>query len=140
MPAVNAQPAASNPIEMGYEWFKSLPIITRTLFGLTVGVSLVGNLGFVSPYTFLLVFDKVYNEFQVSFMLSHNIHTERSSFIRPQFWRLITCFFFNKFGFNFLMTLFFLYQNSISLEQGIFANRTADYAFFVITSMLLIDV
>lgn len=42
----------------------------------------------------------------------------------------MTCFFFNKFSLNFAFNVYFLYRNSIQLENEVFHGQPADYMFF----------
>eukprot|EP00040_Diaphanoeca_grandis_P004258 m.27801 g.27801 ORF g.27801 m.27801 type:complete len:244 (-) comp15811_c1_seq1:376-1107(-) len=93
-------------------WWESMPIVTKTLFGCSFGLTLAANFGVVPMMS--LVFDSamIWNKFQI--------------------WRLITCgFFFGKLGFPFLMTMYWLYSYSLRLEQGQFERRTADYVWAV---------
>lgn len=46
-------------------WWDGLPIVTKTLFGASFGLTLVGNFGLISPMTMILDFGAVYNRFQV---------------------------------------------------------------------------
>ncbi|KXS22031.1 DER1-domain-containing protein [Gonapodya prolifera JEL478] len=109
------QPAQSNAFTEAREWFLSLPVVTRTLVALYAGVTLAGNLGIVSPYNLIL---------------------EREALLRRlQLWRVVTPFFFDKLGFNFLVNLYFLYKTSLELETELFASRPADYAWFLLLSM-----
>jgi hypothetical protein len=52
-----------------------------------------------------------------------------------ELWRLVSCFFFDKLGFPYLMNLYFLYRNSLDLENSLFQGRTADYVWFIFVSM-----
>ena len=42
----------------------------------------------------------------------------------------MTCFFFNKFSLGFAFNTYFLYRNSLQLENEVFAGQPADYMFF----------
>ncbi|KAJ3365237.1 Derlin 1 [Allomyces javanicus] len=108
MSAVNAPPRAGNPVS---DFIWGLPPLTRALFVSTVAVSLAANFALVDPYHLLLVWPLVLKKYQV--------------------WRLLSCFFVGKLGFNWAMNLYFLYQHSLSLERGRYNGRTADYAFLV---------
>ncbi|KAI9025487.1 Der1-like family-domain-containing protein [Hyaloraphidium curvatum] len=107
------QPGAS-PLADAQAWFQSLPFVTRWLFALSVGTTLAGNVGLVHPFSLVLIPAKVW---------------------KLELWRLVTCFFFDKLGFNFAINLYFLYKNSLELESTLYAGRTADYAFFVLFQM-----
>ncbi|KAI9146595.1 Der1-like family-domain-containing protein [Paraphysoderma sedebokerense] len=104
-------PQQPNPI---IQWFNSLPIITRTLFGATVGCTLLGSF-LISPYTMILYWPKIFKELQI--------------------WRLASCFFVSKLGLNWAINLYFLYRHSLDLERDTFAGRTADYSYFVLLVM-----
>ncbi|XP_040563354.1 derlin-1 [Lepeophtheirus salmonis] len=102
------------------DWFKSLPIFTRYWFGLTLGFTLFGRFGLLSPHWLILLWDSFFHEFQL--------------------WRPVTALFFYplnpKTGFPFLLNLYYLYNYSIRLETGIFDGRPADYLFMLIFNWL----
>jgi len=97
-------------------WFNSLPPLTRSWFGGTVGVSLLGRFGLLSPQYLVLVYQLVVHNFQI--------------------WRPVTALFFYPItpqtGFHFLINLYFLVNYSKLLETGVFATRPADYAFMLL--------
>ncbi|OMJ11945.1 Derlin-1 [Smittium culicis] len=92
-------------------WYKGVPIITRYLLSSIAIISTVGNLHLINPFTFLLSWPNVYSNFEI--------------------WRLVTGFLFIKFSLNGLFNFFHLYRDSVDLEEEIFANQTADYAWFL---------
>ncbi|XP_042886204.1 derlin-1-like [Penaeus japonicus] len=96
------------------QWFSSLPPMTRTWFGGTIALSLLGRFNMPSPYWLILDYGAVVHGFQI--------------------WRLVTCVFFYSVqrGFHFLITLYFLYSYSLRLETGLFARRPADYLFMLL--------
>jgi len=105
----------SSPLTDAQRWFQSLPIVTRTLFALSIGTTLVGNLGILAPKTLVLL---------------------PSLWLRFELWRLVTPFFFEKLGFPYMLNLYFMYKNSLELETTLFSGRTADYVTFVAFCMV----
>lgn len=103
------------------EWYKSVPPVTRFLLTSVVAVSALGNFRLIPPGFFALIYQPAIKELQI--------------------WRLMTCFFYGKFGFPFLWTVYFLYNHSRGLESGHFAGRTGDYAWclFLIMSTLVVS-
>ncbi|KAI9193735.1 derlin-1 [Polychytrium aggregatum] len=99
-------------------WLMALPIVTRFLFVSTITITLVCNIGLISPQYMIFRLPLVVYKLQV--------------------WRLFTAFFVNQLSFNFLIHLYFLYQYSKNLETSLFSNRPADYAFFIAFSMATI--
>jgi len=98
------------------DWFRSLPVITRHWFGATVGFCLLGRFGLLPPVYLILQYIPLVHQFQI--------------------WRLVTCVFFYPLtpqtGFHFLINLYFLYNYSLRLEQGIFTGRPGDYLFMLL--------
>jgi len=103
---------ASNPVT---DFLFSLPPVTRVLFACTVVTTLAANFLFPIP-KFLLLWPHV--------------------IIRWELWRLLTCFFVGKLGFNWAMNLYFLYRNALDLERGKYGARSADFAVVVMLIML----
>ncbi|ORZ33547.1 Der1-like family-domain-containing protein [Catenaria anguillulae PL171] len=103
---------SGNPVT---DFLFSLPPITRVLFASTVATTLAANFLFPIP-KFLLLWPHVTINFEI--------------------WRLLTCFFVGKLGFNWAMNLYFLYRNSLDLERGKYAGRSADFAVVVVLVML----
>jgi len=94
-------------------WWRSIPPITRVLFGLSMGVTLGAAFGFVNAMNMLLFWHPVIYEFQI--------------------WRLFTAFvYWGKLSFQFLINMLFLYRYSTSLETTVFEARAADYVFFLL--------
>lgn len=94
------------------EWFRSVPTVTRFLFTSTLALTLAANFGIVRPDYLLLT---------------------TTAFTKFEFWRILTCFTFGgRLGFGFVMNLYFLYQYSSLLENGIFEGKKADYVFFLL--------
>ncbi|KAI9179254.1 hypothetical protein H9P43_005917 [Blastocladiella emersonii ATCC 22665] len=100
-----AHPGQGNPIA---DFVFGLPPITRALFTGTVATTLAGNF-FIDIRSTLLYWPLVTRKWEL--------------------WRLLTCFFTGKLGFNWAMGLYFLYRTSLDLERGHYAGRTADFAF-----------
>lgn len=49
------------------DWFRSIPFITRTWFGASIAVPLIGRLGLISSYHLVLIPELVIKRFHVSF-------------------------------------------------------------------------
>jgi len=104
------------------EWYKSMPLVTRTYVTLCFITTMAVQLDFVSPLQLYL-----------------NFHAIRHQY---QFWRLITTFlFFDYFNLNFLFHMFFTYQHSRRLEEGSYRGRTADFFFlWLFCAVLLVAI
>ncbi|TNN02249.1 derlin-1 [Takifugu flavidus] len=100
------------------DWFRSIPIITRSWFSASVALPLIGILGLVDFRNFLLFPDLVFNRFQI--------------------WRPLTATFFFPTGFQYLINLYFLYHYSTRLETGSFDGRPADYVFMLLFNWICI--
>jgi len=102
------------------EWFYSLPIFTRYWFALSVIIPLLARFHLVHPYYLLLNSHLVFSKFQI--------------------WRLATALFYYPLtsgaGFRFLTNLYFLYNYSIKLENGLFGGRPAEYGFLLLFSWI----
>lgn len=98
------------------DWFKSLPIFTRWWLGLTVGFSILGRFGLIHNYSLILAYEPFVHKFQI--------------------WRPATALFFYPLtpstGFHFMINLYFLYNYSLRLENGVFDGRPADYLFMLL--------
>lgn len=63
----NQQPGGNgNPLNDIAAWFNAMPFVTRYLFALFAGTTLVGNLGLVSPFSLVLIPSKVWKGFEVN--------------------------------------------------------------------------
>lgn len=106
------------------DWFKALPIFTRYWFALTVGFTLLGRFGLLSPHWLIINWLYFVQKFQI--------------------WRAVTCVFYfplsPQTGFKFLINLYFLYSYSLRLETGLFDGRPADYFFMLILHWLMVTV
>lgn len=101
------------------DWFRSIPIVTRWWFSLSIIFPLAGRLGLVNPMLLLLDYETVVHGFQI--------------------WRLMTCaFFYPLKGFHYLINLYFLYSYSKRLETGIFDGRPADHLFMLIVQWIVL--
>ncbi|KAI8047022.1 Der1-like family-domain-containing protein [Gilbertella persicaria] len=92
------------------DWYNSIPPITKALFTLTIATTTISGLGLIQPSTLILYWPNVKHKLQL--------------------WRLVTCFFFNKFSIGFAFNTYFLYRNSLQLENEVFSGQPADYMFF----------
>ncbi|GAB5585201.1 hypothetical protein Unana1_00101 [Umbelopsis nana] len=102
------QPPARNEI---YEWYLSMPPVTRVLFTLGTLIPIAPVLGAASYDKMALVWPLVYR--------------------KAQLWRLVTCFFLQAIDMSWPFFLYFLYRTSSQLEREVFLGRTADYVYFV---------
>ncbi|CAB3408215.1 unnamed protein product [Caenorhabditis bovis] len=100
------------------DWLRTVPIITRHWFVISVILPLLGRFGFINPAWMFLEWNLVINKFQI--------------------WRPITALLFYPLspqtGFNWLMMVYFLYTYSKSLESDIFSGRPADYLYMLLIS------
>jgi hypothetical protein len=101
------------------EWIGKIPQITRYLFIGTLSFSVGAKLGLCSVLQLLLLFEPLYERYQI--------------------WRLFTAHLFTS-GQGLIWHLYLLYQQSKDLETGYFGGKAADYFFVVLQSMLLLDV
>ena len=71
------------------DWFRSIPIISRWWFSLTVIFPLAGRIGLLNPFYMILNFDLVFKHFQVSryyFSLSVGMDTmQNMTLTRPKY-------------------------------------------------------
>ncbi|KAI1297196.1 Derlin-1 [Halotydeus destructor] len=95
-------------------WFNNLPIMTRTWFGLSVALPLLGKIGLVT-FPYMILNGDFISKFQI--------------------WRPLTALFYYPItpqtGFHFMTNLYFLYTYSLRLEKGHFVGRPADYLFML---------
>eukprot|EP01089_Gocevia_fonbrunei_P020217 TRINITY_DN7468_c0_g1_i1.p1 TRINITY_DN7468_c0_g1~~TRINITY_DN7468_c0_g1_i1.p1 ORF type:complete len:237 (+),score=20.93 TRINITY_DN7468_c0_g1_i1:147-857(+) len=106
------------------EWYRNIPVITRTFMTVCVLTTLAVQLDFISPLALYLNLKVVFQHYQI--------------------WRLFTTFvFFDTLNLNFVFHMFFTIQHSRRLEEGSFRGRTGDYFFmwlFLCTLLLLSQV
>eukprot|EP01087_Luapelamoeba_hula_P020212 TRINITY_DN6858_c0_g1_i1.p1 TRINITY_DN6858_c0_g1~~TRINITY_DN6858_c0_g1_i1.p1 ORF type:complete len:237 (+),score=36.14 TRINITY_DN6858_c0_g1_i1:155-865(+) len=104
------------------EWYKSIPVVTRTYLTLCALTALAVHLEFVSPLALYLNFNQIAKNYE--------------------YWRLLTTFlFFDYFGLNFLFHMYFTVQHSRRLEESSFRGRTGDYFFlFLFGAVCLISI
>lgn len=83
-------------------WFRSIPIVTRWWFSLSIAFPLLGKLGLINGYHMILDYHSIVSRFQI--------------------WRLFTAFVYYPImpqtGFHYLINLYFLYSYSSRLETG----------------------
>jgi len=97
------------------QWFKTMPIITKTWFVTSLVATALISFQFMSPWWLYLDLDLVFRKFQL--------------------WRLVTCFiFFGKFSLNFVFAMFLMVRYTRMLEETKFiGNRgTAEMIFMMI--------
>ncbi|KAH6575667.1 hypothetical protein BASA62_001817 [Batrachochytrium salamandrivorans] len=97
----------------------SVPPVTRYLVFGTLVFSLSAQIGLCKAHQLMLSFSDLTQSFEI--------------------WRLCTAHLFSS-GPNMIWHLYMLYQNSRSLEDGYYSTRPADYAFFIILVMSVLDV
>ncbi|KAG1697395.1 Derlin-1 [Nymphon striatum] len=104
------------------DWFKSLPLITRWWFILSIVLPVLGRFGLLNPYYMVLLYEPIVYKFQI--------------------WRPVTSVFFYVLsqgsGFHYLINLYFLYNYSVRLETGLFDGRPADYLFMLLFNWVCI--
>jgi hypothetical protein len=101
------------------EWYTGIPLVTRTFMTLSFAIPLLMQFGFLQSKTVALIAPAIYEKLQI--------------------WRLFTHFFVGKLSFGFLMNLYFLYQSLIALENQRFYGHKADYVWFFVFGMLVLD-
>ncbi|KAJ9534695.1 Der1-like family-domain-containing protein [Haematococcus lacustris] len=95
------------------EWYKSLPIVTRTYVTLAFLTTAGCALEIITPYN-------VY-------------YNTKLIFGKGEVWRLVTnFFFFGQLGIDFVFHMFFLLKYSKSLEEGSFRGRSADFLWMLL--------
>ncbi|XP_052183419.1 derlin-2.2 isoform X2 [Diospyros lotus] len=95
------------------EWYKQMPIITRSYLTAAVITTVACSLDIISPYNLYL---------NPKLVLTHY-----------QFWRLITNFlFFRRMDLDFLFHMFFLARYCKLLEENSFRQRTADFFYMLL--------
>lgn len=98
-----------------YRYFVQQPIITRTYLAGIAVVSLPPLLYLLSPVYLINFWDYT---------------------LRGEIWRPITAFLYGGGGLSLLFGIFFAYQYSLQLETGKFGDSTADYAYYILCSMI----
>uniref|UniRef100_A0A7S0Y8K7 Derlin n=1 Tax=Polytomella parva TaxID=51329 RepID=A0A7S0Y8K7_9CHLO len=101
------------------EWYKQLPIVTRTYVTLASLVTVGIALDLISEYNIYFYAPLIYEE--------------------HEYWRFFTNFlFFGKLGPDFLFHMFFLIKYSKSLEEESFRGRSADFLWMLTLGALLL--
>ncbi|KAG8010269.1 Derlin-1 [Nibea albiflora] len=104
------------------DWFRNIPLITRSWFAAAVAVPLIGKLGLIDFRNLILIPELVYNRFHL--------------------WRPVTATFYFPItpntGFLYLINLYFLYHYSTRLETGAFDGKPADYIFMLLFNWICI--
>jgi len=93
------------------DWYRSIPPITKAWFTAAVVVPLAGRFGIIHPYYMILNWDLFFTNCQI--------------------WRVVTCALYMPTSFNYLITLYFIYNYSYLLEEGLFRGKPADYVFYL---------
>eukprot|EP00270_Netrium_digitus_P009844 TRINITY_DN3019_c0_g1_i1.p1 TRINITY_DN3019_c0_g1~~TRINITY_DN3019_c0_g1_i1.p1 ORF type:complete len:246 (+),score=62.82 TRINITY_DN3019_c0_g1_i1:214-951(+) len=94
------------------EWYKQIPVITRSYVTISILTTGACALDIISPLT-------VY-------------FNSRLIFKKYQLWRLFTnFFFFGNLGLDFFFHIFFLFRYAKLLEETSFRGRTADFLFML---------
>lgn len=101
------------------DWYTGIPLVTRTVMTMSFTIPILMEFNFVSVKTIAFIGPAIYEKLQI--------------------WRLITHFFVNKLSFGFLMNLVFLYQSLTNLETQKFSGHTADFVWFFVFGMLVLD-
>lgn len=98
-----------------YRYYMQQPAITRTYLAGIAAVSLPPLFYLVSPVNLVNLWDYT---------------------IRGEIWRPLTAFLYGGGGLPLLFGIFFAYQYSMKLETEKFGDSTADYAFYLLFSMI----
>ncbi|CAA3009347.1 derlin- [Olea europaea subsp. europaea] len=95
------------------EWYKQMPIITRTYLTAAIVTTIGCSLEIISPYDLYLNPVLVVKHYQV--------------------WRIVTNFlYFRKMDLDFLFHMFFLARYCKLLEENSFRGRTADFFYMIL--------
>eukprot|EP01018_Ginkgo_biloba_P016382 Gb_10513 [translate_table: standard] len=102
-----------NPMAQVVEdWYKQMPVITRSYLTAAILTTVGCSLDIISPYHLYLHPTRVVKQYE--------------------FWRLITnFFFFGKMDLDFLFHMFFLARYCKLLEENSFRGRTADFFYML---------
>ena len=95
------------------DWYKEMPVITRTYLTLSFLTTAGCALEFISPFSVYFNFRLIVYKFQL--------------------WRLFTNFlFFGNLSLDFVFHMFFLSRYCRLLEEGSFRGRTADFFYMLL--------
>ncbi|XP_062088722.1 derlin-2.2 [Humulus lupulus] len=95
------------------EWYKQMPIITRSYLTAAIVTTIGCSLDIISPYNLYLNPKLVVKQYQ--------------------FWRLVTNFlYFRKMDLDFMFHMFFLARYCKLLEENSFRGRTADFFYMLL--------
>ncbi|OQR77295.1 derlin-1-like [Tropilaelaps mercedesae] len=100
------------------DWFRSLPLLTRYWFGMSIVFPVLGRFKIISPYHLIFIYHNVFKQFQI--------------------WRPFTAVFFYPVGFHYLVNLYFLYSYSVRLETSAYSGRPAEYLFMLLFNFVCI--
>ncbi|CAD5209015.1 unnamed protein product [Bursaphelenchus xylophilus] len=100
------------------DWYNGIPQITRYWFTAATVIPLLGRIGIIPVGLMYLDWSLFWDKFQI--------------------WRPITAFLYYPLtpqtGFHWLLTIYFLYTYSKSIETSLFSQRPADYVFMLFFS------
>lgn len=100
------------------EWYRSLPIVTRTYVTLASLTTAGCALEIITPY---------------------NVYFNSKLIMKGEVWRLLTnFFFFGNLGLDFVFHMFFLLKYCKSLEEGSFRGRSADFLWMLMLGGMLL--
>ncbi|URE08657.1 hypothetical protein MUK42_23577 [Musa troglodytarum] len=103
------------------EWYKQMPLITRSYLTAAVATTLGCSIEILSPYSLYLNPKLVLQQYEI--------------------WRLVTNFlYFGKMDFDFLFHMFFLARYCKLLEENSFRGRTADFFFMLLFGATVLTV
>ncbi|XP_049933926.1 derlin-2.2-like [Nymphaea colorata] len=95
------------------DWYKQMPIITRSYLTAAIVTTVGCSLEIISPYNLYLNPSRIVKQYE--------------------FWRLVTNFFyFRKMDLDFLFHMFFLARYCKLLEENSFRGRTADFFYMLL--------
>lgn len=101
------------------EWYKQMPIVTRTYLTLAFLTTVACALEIISPFS---------------------VYFNRRLIIEKlQLWRLVTnFFFFGNLGLDFLFHMFFLARYCRLLEEGSFRGKSGDFLFMLLFGAIIL--
>eukprot|EP00164_Ancoracysta_twista_P001070 GFYU01001397.1.p1 GENE.GFYU01001397.1~~GFYU01001397.1.p1 ORF type:complete len:261 (-),score=36.40 GFYU01001397.1:221-1003(-) len=99
------------------EWFRQVPVVTRTYLVISFLTTIACALDLVSPFT---------------------LYFNWKLIMAGEVWRLFTnFFFFGMFGIDFVFHMFFLGRYCRLLEEGSFRGRTSDFVYMLTLGSLM---
>ena len=103
------------------EWYKNMPIMTRTFVTSIFVVTVLVTLGIMDPYLLVLDWPMIVNKFHI--------------------WRIATCvLFFGPFSMQWMFQMYFLTSFGTKLENNEVFAQPGDFPFFVVFNLVLLSI